>query len=166
MLGVTALLAWGVSSAEPPVEGWKSRYQTPDKWAEEVADLPPIPKDSDMFEVEVDGASGNRYFIDTAHVTVGEDGVTRLTLVTQPRRGERIITYEGIRCETHESRVYAIANGDEWAVAKQGEWRHVPTTGYKQIRGVLIAGPACDLGTPRQPEALVRYLRVPPRRVR
>ena len=164
--GVFAMLVWGAGSAQVPEQKWSSRYHEPEAWKEEVSELPPLPADSDLIEVEVDGASGNRYFIDAQHVTVGDDGVTRLTLVTQPRRGARITTHEAFRCETHESRVYAIANAGEWMASKQSEWRRVPTTGYAHVHGVLMSGAVCDLGTPRQPEALARNLRVQPRRVR
>ena len=162
--GVVAMLAWGVSAAQEPLGKWANRYEAPEAWKEEAAQFPPLPDPNGLVEVEVDGVSGNRYFVDTEHVSVGDDGVTRLTLVTQPRRGARITTYEGFRCETHEARVYAIASGGEWTASKHGDWRRVLTTGYKNIHGVLMAGAACDLGTPRRPEALVRNLRVQPRR--
>ena len=164
--GVIAMLVWSVSAAQVPVQKWSSRYHAPEAWKEEMPEFPPLPTDSDLIEVEVDGASGNRYFVDAQHVTVGDDGVTRLTLVSQPRRGARITTHEGFRCETHETRVYAIANDGEWTASKQADWRRVLTTGYPHVHGVLISGAVCDLGTPRQPEALARNLRVQPRNVR
>lgn len=165
-VSVSALLVCGVTFADEPLGKWATRYEAPDAWAEGTTKFPPLPDAEDLIEVEVDGASGNRYFVDKEHVTVGDDGVTRLTLVTQPRRGARIATYEGFRCETYESRVYAIANSGEWTASKQGDWRRVPTTGYTNIHGVLMSGAACDVGTPRRAEALVRNLRVQPRRVR
>ena len=164
LVAVTIVVA-GIGAADAQIEKW-SRYAAPGPWQEEDADLPSLPNDGDLVEVDVDNASGNRYFIDARHIAVGDDGVTRLTLVTEPRRGARIITREGFRCETADSRVYAIANDDKWTATKHGDWRRVSSAGYAHVHGVLMSGAVCDLSAPRDAEKLVRTIRSVPRRVR
>ncbi|MCZ7565180.1 MAG: CNP1-like family protein [Burkholderiales bacterium] len=66
------------------------------------------------------------YAVDTASVTVGADGVVRYTLVARSDAGATNVTYEGIRCNTRERRVYAFARAD-------GKWIDKHATGWAKI---------------------------------
>jgi hypothetical protein len=130
-------------------------------WKEVQLELPQMPEDDSLLEVDVIDASRNRYFIDANSVSVGQDAVIRMTLVTEHRGGARTVTYEGIRCETREYRLYAIGGPDGWTKPKSSRWRPVPLTGYKNIRGILLVEHVCDGGVPRKADAVVKALRYP-----
>jgi hypothetical protein len=130
-------------------------------WKEAMVDLPALPTADSLLEIDVIDASRNRYFVDAQSLTVGSDAVTRMTLVTEHRGGSRTATYEGIRCETRQYRLYAIGGADGWVEPKHSAWRPIPLTGYKNIRGILLVEHLCDGGVPRPAESVVQALRYP-----
>jgi len=130
-------------------------------WKEAKLELPAMPADDALLEIDVIDASRNHYFIDANSVSVGADSVIRMTLVTEHRGGARTVTYEGIRCETREYRLYAIGGPDGWTLPKSSAWRPVPLTGYKNIRGILLVEHVCDGGVPYKAGAVVKSLRYP-----
>jgi hypothetical protein len=57
---------------------------------------------------------------------VGDDGVVRYTLVIKAGGGATNVTFEGIRCESHQVRVYALGRpGSQWSRARNAGWREI-----------------------------------------
>jgi hypothetical protein len=83
--------------------------------------LPPYPKGKlAPFYV---GPSAFSFFVDAASVTVAQDGPVRYTLIARSASGATNVSYEGIRCDTYESRVYAFGQSDgTWSQATQSQW--------------------------------------------
>jgi hypothetical protein len=131
------------------------------EWKEDDTTLPALPTEAGLIEVDVTDASRNRYFIDTASLVVGDDSVTRLTLVVGHRNGRQTVTHEGFRCLTGEYRLYGIGNGEGWDAPRQSPWRPVPVTGYRNVRVELLRNILCDGRSPRQADRVVRDLRYP-----
>ena len=132
-----AALAWsvpvaaqpGLTSGDPNAPSnqtgdWERRQQDRD-WREIQATLPPLPKADGLIEFFVSAASSFRFFIDTASVSVGSDGVVRYTLVARSASGTENVSYEGIRCTTSSYKLYALASGGHWAPAHQAEWKPI-----------------------------------------
>lgn len=95
-------------------------------WQEVEISLPAPPRDDGLLAFEVSAATGNRFFIDPASLSVGGDGVVRYTLVVLAPAGGRGITYEGIRCETRERRIYASGRSDgTWSKSRAGQWSRI-----------------------------------------
>lgn len=100
-------------------------------WKEIEAKLPPYPKTANLIPFEAGTATANRFFIDPASVSIGEDGIVRYTLVVKTAGGATNVSYEGIRCETREQKYYAIGHSDgSWSRARNPQWRHIE---YKEI---------------------------------
>jgi len=131
-------------------------------WKELDVPLPALPAPDDLLEIEFVNASSNQTFIDTKTLEVGEDGITRVTLVSRHRSGTETVTREGIRCKTGEYRIYAIRNGEAWSVPKTSVWRNIHTRGYKTLRSELFNGVLCVEGFPKKPERVVKDVRYPP----
>ena len=123
-LALAALAACGT----PPREqsDWERRNSQPAPAEEEVA-LPAYPARANLVEFGVVGGDGFHFFIDRASLTVGKDGVVRYVLVARSPEGAENVTFEGLRCESAEQRVFALGRpGGGWSIARSA-WRRVAT---------------------------------------
>jgi len=108
-------------------ERWQGdfEYTEAEAWKESAVVLPPYPDPSDLLEV---GIGNNRYdfFIDTRNLTLGDDEVTRYTLVLRSRSGAENIFFEGIRCINQQYRGYGYGSSDgKIHPLEQSEWKPV-----------------------------------------
>jgi hypothetical protein len=99
-------------------------YENEKPWVEIQGQLPSYPKSENLLEFDAGPASNNLHYVDSSSVSVGEDGVVRYSLVVKSPAGAMNVTYEGIRCQTNERKVYAYgrANNETWAPATMGKW--------------------------------------------
>lgn len=114
--------------------GWDYDFdQEKKEWKEIQAQIPPYPKADDLIPFDLGPTSGHKFFIDAKSLSVGEDGVTRYTLLVKTSGGATNVSFEGIRCEAREQRVYAFGrpNG-EWSRARDSKWK--PIIG-KEVNG-------------------------------
>jgi hypothetical protein len=59
-------------------------------------------------------------------ISRGEDGVMRYTAVIKAAGGASNVTFEGMRCETREHKVYALGRSDgTWVRARDPKWSRV-----------------------------------------
>jgi hypothetical protein len=100
------------------------------KWQEGEVAIPPFPNRDDLVKVEVDRADMPfTFYIDPGSLSVGEDGVTRYTVLIESSSGASNIMYEGIRCSTNEYRTYAYGtHDDKFSKARTGSWTRITST--------------------------------------
>ena len=92
-------------------------------WEAEKAFLPAYPKEENLVPIYVGRARPFSFFVDRVSVTVGRDGVVRYTLVARSASEATNVSYEGIRCQTYEHRVYGFGRSDgTWAQARNSQW--------------------------------------------
>jgi hypothetical protein len=103
---------------------WESDFDEEAKrWSEVEAKIPPYPRPENLVEVEVSAASAHRFYVDAASLSVGEDGVVRYTLVVRAAGGATNVSFEGLRCETRERKLYALGRSDgSWVRARDPRW--------------------------------------------
>jgi hypothetical protein len=113
----------------PAVSFGKKEYLNPDfvedntPWEEIAAQLPAYPKDENLVSFNVSSATGNKFMVDTASLSVGKDGVVRYTVVIESPRGARTVNYEGMRCDTGEYKIYGFGQADgSWTENKRASW--------------------------------------------
>ncbi len=94
-------------------------------WKEAAAPPPPALNTSGLLPVDMRG-SVLRWGVDPASISVGTDGVVRYVVVAQSDSGTVNAIYEGLRCNTAESTVYARHSGGQWAPAPDREWKAHP----------------------------------------
>jgi hypothetical protein len=105
-------------SESPPVDDLVAKT-----WEVQRALLPPYLKEGDLIPVYVGTARPFAFFVDRASVSVGQDGIVRYTIVARSRSGAMNVSYEGIRCRTYESRIYAFGRSDgTWVQARNQQW--------------------------------------------
>jgi hypothetical protein len=124
---LAVLLAACALPAPAQWSGWDYDFDEEKKsWKEIQAQIPPYPKPDNLVPLEVGRAQGHRYYVDAASISRGEDGVMRYTTVIKAAGGASNVTFEGMRCETREHKVYALGRNDgTWVRARDPKWRHV-----------------------------------------
>lgn len=108
-------------------EGWDADFDEGKKsWREIQAQIPPYPKGENLVLVEAGSASLHRFYIDAHSVSLGEDGVTRYTVIVKTAGGATNVTFEGMRCETRERKLYALGRSDgSWVRARDPQWTRI-----------------------------------------
>ena len=92
-------------------------------WEEQKQHLPAMPKESNLKQVEVGPATSFRFLVDTESINVGSDGVVRFTLIARSEGGAANVSYEGIRCDTQERKIYSVGRPDgTWVAARNPIW--------------------------------------------
>lgn len=94
-------------------------------WVEGETVLPAYPVTQNLLPFEV-SATRNQYFVDANSISVGKDGVIRYTVVVNTPGGATNISFEGMRCETGERRLYAYGHPDRtWSKAQTALWQEI-----------------------------------------
>lgn len=113
------------------------------EWVEESIVPPVYPKDEDLIRVAI-AASSNQFLVDGKTLNVGSDGVIRYTMVIRSNAGAENVTYEGIRCETREKKLYALGHKDgTWIAARSPKWIAVNESGTRTYQTILMKDMFC-----------------------
>jgi len=116
----------------------------PKVWKEQETALPPPPAEKNLQAFYLNEVAQNRFFIDTESLSVGADGVVRYTLLVLTPGGARNVSYEGMRCETRQWRVYALGRADgTWTKARKGEWMPVRDESVNRYHAALFLDYFC-----------------------
>lgn len=127
------------------------------QWQEIEIQLPAAPKQETLLPFYVSAATENRFFIDGATLTVGSDGVVRYVLLVLAPQGARNVTYEGMRCETRERRIYASGRlGGSWSKARKNEWVRIQDAYANRQHAALFLEYFCPIGNIVQDAAEAR----------
>jgi len=111
-------------AASGPLESDWQREQEAKNWHEELATLPPYPKRGSLIEFDAGPATDFRFFVDSASLSVGDDGVVRYVLVARSPQGAENVSFEGLRCSNGEYKIYATGLGDRsWVRNRDAHWR-------------------------------------------
>ena len=103
---------------------FKDEFESDKPWVEQLTQLPAYPDEKNLMAFDAGAVSGNKYFVDTTSIKIGEDGVIRFSLVIKSSAGALNVSYEGIRCATRERKVYALGRNDKtWTQPRVSEWQ-------------------------------------------
>lgn len=125
-------------------------FDDPDEqqWQEREAALPAFPKDKNLREFYVSAVTANRFFVDAESIAVGADGVVRFSLVIKTAGGATNISYEGIRCDARQSRLYATGRADgTWIKARSSDWRPIENKPVNRHHAALSRDYFCPNGS-------------------
>jgi hypothetical protein len=124
--------------------------------------LPPAPRDEDLEVIKLFNESKNTVALDRKALVVGKDDVVRYTLVVTSPRGVRNVSYEGIRCDPNEWKLYAIGRTDgTWSTVPDPQWKEVENRDYNDIHYTLAKEYYCGLNGAPLPsgEAILARIR-------
>ncbi len=126
-----------------------SNQDDPDapRWAEEEAVLPEFPKAENLLPFYVSEMTAHRFMIDASTLQVGKDRVVRYVLVIQTSGGATNISFEGMRCDTREFRLYASGHREgRWTKARLSEWRPIENKPVNRHHAALSRDLFCPNG--------------------
>jgi len=141
----------GCSSSKPPSAFEQDFDDDTKTWKEIQTQLPVAPRDEDLVGFSVGGASTYRFAVDRKALSIGSDGVFRYTLVATSAQGARNVSYEGIRCETAEKKIYAIGQRDgAWVKSRNAAWSKIEEVGINRQHAALMKEYFCPDGSAQQ----------------
>lgn len=140
-------------------------------WQEIAVQLPPLPKAENLAPFYVSATASQTFAVDLASVSVGADNVVRYTMVTTSAEGARNISYEGIRCQSREKKLYAFGREDgSWSRSRRDQWegmlqnaanrQHSALAQDYICQGGMVVGKAADIVSRlrnKRPFSLDRY---------
>jgi hypothetical protein len=92
-------------------------------WVEQQAQLPSFPKTEDLIKIPMVNMGSFEVAIDPRSIDNGKDGVVRYVLIAKSNSGSENVSFEGIRCESRERKLYAIGKRDKtWAQVRNPAW--------------------------------------------
>lgn len=143
----------GAFIAVPALANFDEEYETRE-WQEIAVVLPAAPKQASMLPFFVSAASRNKFFVDSASLAVGSDGVVRYILLVETHGGARNVTYEGIRCATRERRIYASGRHDGgWSKSRNNAWERIRDIAPARQHAALFLDHFCPGGVIVRDEA-------------
>lgn len=137
---------------------------TEKNWKEVVPALPAVPADADLVSFYVSPLTRFRFAVDTHSITIGKDGVVHYTLVATSANGVRNVSFEGMRCDSKEHKVYAWGRADgTWIHPRSDAWQPVGE-GDRANRqdAALYKDVICTDGMPLNVRQVIRRLEVNP----
>ena len=129
-----------------------------DEWKEVGTTPPAYPAPAVLVKFPTSWTA-HEVLIDTATLNIAADAVVRYTLVIKTAGGAENVTYEGLRCETGQRRVYAFGRRDgTWAVARNADWRPIGDTRINRHYFEFWRDLFCDGKTPERRADILRHL--------
>lgn len=137
-LGLALCFLCATAAADDPY------YKAPEKWAEGGTTLPAFPKPENLIEFYVSAVTSNHFFIDSSSLSVGTDSVVRHVLVVKTAGGATNISFEGMRCSSIATKLYATGRSDgTWVRARVEEWRRIEDKPVNRHHAALYSDYFC-----------------------
>jgi hypothetical protein len=167
LLGMYGLQAQAARDyADPTHEPLEFEYDdSQDKpWQESRVEQQALPADENLLRAEVERLPpGLQLYIDSASLQLDEnDRVLRFWLVLKSAAGAYNATYEGLRCETREYKVYAYGNPrrePQVRAAPQPQWKSYRSYNLVNYRYELARTLMCNSGLTRPVADIIATLR-------
>lgn len=116
-------------------------------WIESETAFPPYPKSENLIPFEVSPVTRNRHFVDAASISLGKDEVVRYTVVIEAAGGAKNVSFEGMRCDSGERRIYAYGHPDStWSKARTEAWEEIKFNSSLSYQKALYQDHFCPNG--------------------
>lgn len=117
------------------------------EWKEGALELPPLPFEKDLIPFHVSSNASAAFYVNRQSLRLGDDGIVRFTLLVRAAGGAENLSYEGMRCETAERKLYAIGRGkSEWVLPRAAEWQRISDNSLNRQYAVLAKEFFCPPG--------------------
>ncbi len=133
-------------------------------WKETEVPPPPALKTDRLIPLEMPRHLTTRFGVDPDSLRITQDGIVRYVVVTSSPSGNINASYEGIRCQTAEVKVYARygATG-QWTAVSNAQWRPLNSNQPSLHALALARQGACEgrAAAARSTTDIVRKLKNP-----
>ncbi len=114
-------------------------------WQEIAIQLPAAPAAENLLPFYVSATATQSFAVDSKSLTLGADGVIRYTLVTSSAAGAKNISYEGIRCQSFEKKLYAFGHPDgTWSRSRRDQWEPIVRNAANRQHATLAQDYFCQ----------------------
>jgi len=120
-------------------------------WEEAEVKIPTAPPSKDLKPFYVSAITQLQFALDAPSIVFGKDEVIRYVVVITTPSGAQQVSYEGIRCEKYEWRLYATMQKDGvWHKSANSRWQVIRNTGYNSYQAALVRDAFCENTIPRR----------------
>ena len=120
-------------------------------WEEAEVKIPTAPPSKDLKPFYVSAITQLKFALDAPSIVFGKDEVIRYVVVITSSSGAQQVTYEGIRCEKYEWRLYATMQSDgKWNKVANSRWQGIKNTSYNSYHNALVRDAFCENAIPRR----------------
>lgn len=167
VVAVLAMVLVGGCGTPKPPSAFEQAFDDDTKpWTEIATQLPPPPDPASLVRFSVSGGTQYTFAIDAKSLDIGSDGVFRYTLVATSPQGARNVSYEGIRCDTAQKKIYAIGRDDgTWVRARNAQWSPIENLDVNRQHAALQREYFCPDGyAARKPGDVIARMKpiIPP----
>jgi hypothetical protein len=114
-------------------------------WQEIARQLPTSPKQEHLVPFSAGQTLTMLYAIDAKSLVITADGIIRYTLVAKSPSGAENISYEGMRCQTSEVKVYAYGQKDgTWSRSRRKKWERISDQAINRPQSTLFQDYFCN----------------------
>ena len=137
-------------------------------WKEGATKLPTLPSDDSLLAVDMDGLpQGLKLYLDADELTLSDaDRVLRFWVVIKSPAGAYNATYEGVRCDTSEFKIYAYGRRHSKPNVRpvpKPIWRDIGSLPGDHFRRELAEDILCQGITPRSQPDIIQRIKYSPR---
>ena len=141
-LRVAALMLCALSSTVV-LASTTQEEETKKAFVESALKLPSAPEDKNF--ILFHRSDTQSFYLDTKSLSIADDGSFRYTMIAKSRSGAVNVSYEGIRCETLEKRLFAFGRKDgAWSESRRTEWTSISNSDTNRQHSVLAWDFVCS----------------------
>jgi hypothetical protein len=82
--------------------------------------------------------------VDTDSILIGNDGITRYTVILTSPNDNSQVQYEGIRCDSFQWRLYGTFENGIWKENPLSTWRAIQSNIPNRYQAALAQGAFCN----------------------
>ncbi|QWE18865.1 CNP1-like family protein [Polynucleobacter corsicus] len=88
-----------------------------------------------------------KFAVDTNSILIGNDGITRYTVILTSPNGNSQVQYEGIRCDSFQWRLYGTLENGVWKENPLSTWRAIQSNVPNRYQAALAQGAFCNFSS-------------------
>ena len=120
-------------------------------WNEVEVKIPNAPPSKQLKPFFVSVNTSLTFALDAESIELGKDDVMRYIIVITSPSGAKQVSYEGIRCEKHEWRLYGNLQSDgQWRRHPGSKWQLIMPNSYNRYHSALVKDAFCENSIPRR----------------
>ncbi|MBI3284080.1 MAG: CNP1-like family protein [Burkholderiales bacterium] len=127
----------------PAAQAAVAEEEAEKEWQEVALQLPEAPEPGHLLPFYDSGSQA--FALDSKSLSVAADGTVRYTLVATSRSGVKNVSYEALRCQSYERKLYAFGRSDGgWSRSRRALWEPISARDANRQHSVLYSDYFCE----------------------